>query len=801
MEPARFPLGRWPEKTEYPLALSQQFAVNRIVGELADEAGLFAVNGPPGTGKTTQLRDLIAAVLVLRAQRLAELARPEDAFAKGKPYRWANGDYQRSLAPLIPELTGHEMLVASANNGAVENVTTEIPARGSIDSAWQEDAEYFPEQGKLILRGEDAWGAVAARLGNRANRRDFRDAYWFGALKQNGAGEKTGKGMRSLLQEKAESRPGPGTWRKAVAGFRAAERAVRTLQTERQRAGEVLRELPSAQRRVEQAQRAAQAARAQHSATGGPLAEARERMRGLERDAARHAERRAQHQRRRPGFLVWVSTFGGAQRDWRREDQELAQSHRDAEAAFDAQTQAVDRYAAEERGARTALVSAEASLRMAEEHQHGLEQAAARDRRRWGAHIPGQERTVEHEGRSGEEIRELSSPWSDKEFTAARTRLFIEAMRLHRAFLEGAADRMRKNLDAAMDVVCGGAPKDLEPEVLRAAWQNLFLAVPVVSTTFASLDRMFAGLPAESLGWLLVDEAGQATAQMPVGALWRSRRAVIVGDPLQLEPIVVLPWTGQQALRRTYGVAQEWAPSWTSAQRVADRLNRYGTELPAQLPDGESRVWVGSPLRVHRRCDNPMFTISNEIAYDGLMVHGTKRADPYDIARRSVWWNVGAAQAQGKWNPQEGVVANTIVHRLVDQGLNPEEDLFIVSPFVDVLTGLKQALCRRIPRKKIGTVHTTQGKEADVVLLVLGAPGDGLSGPRAWAAGTPNLLNVAVSRAKRRLFVVGDHHAWHTLPYFETLAREVPTMTEEECVHLRRLAPDSLSGNCRCGPR
>ncbi|WP_406151691.1 AAA domain-containing protein [Streptomyces sp. NBC_01012] len=86
---------------------------------------------------------------------------------------------------------------------------------------------------------------------------------------------------------------------------------------------------------------------------------------------------------------------------------------------------------------------------------------------------------------------------------------------------------------------------------------------------------------------MLIDEAGQATAQMPVGALWRARRGVIVGDPLQLKPVVTLPHMGQQALRRTFGVAEEWEPSRTSAQRVADRLNRYGTWLPA--PDAQGR--------------------------------------------------------------------------------------------------------------------------------------------------------------------------------------------------------------------
>lgn len=792
VQPVNIPLGRWPAKTEHPLVLSQQFAVNRIVEQLADKDGLYAVNGPPGTGKTTQLRDLIAAILVMRAEALSGLGRPEDAFAS-TAYRWNTGTYQRSVAPLKAELTGYEMVIASANNGAVENISTEIPALDSIAEEWREEAAFFPEQGRLILDGAPAWGTIAAKLGNKGNRSDFRSRYWFGPPREERA--ERGEGMRDLLRA-AAGRPGGETaWRQSVVRFREARQKVLTLRQERQPAFEALRDLSGAQEAVTAARRAVRAAEQELTALVEPAREVR-----AARDQAQHAlagpaQRRAEHREHRPGLAAGLFTFGAAQRDWQAEDRLLAAAEQSARTAYEEHTRATAAFDRAEGERRRLLGEARRALSTADRHHARLQERLRDARERWGPHLPGGE---DLDGRTREEARELSSPWSDPEFTRARTRLFLAAMDLHRAFIEGAADRMRKNLDAAMDVLCGEAPRTLGPDVVQAAWQSLFLALPVVSTTFASLDRMFTGLGPRSLGWMLIDEAGQATAQMPVGALWRARRGVIVGDPLQLEPVVTLPHTGQQALRRTFGVAEEWEPSRTSAQRVADRLNTYGTWLPAPQGAEADRVWVGSPLRVHRRCDDPMFTISNDIAYDGLMVHGVHRTDDYTVARRSVWWPVsGGRAAQGKWSPDEGECANVIVHRLVDQGLDPEQGLFVISPFRDVVTGLRRHLCSVVPRDRVGTVHTTQGKESDVVLLVLGAGGD-KSGPRSWAASAPNLLNVAVSRARRRLFVVGDHDPWRGLPHFDVMAGQLPCLTESQQTAMRDLAPATLPTGCRC---
>ncbi len=76
-------------------------------------------------------------------------------------------------------------------------------------------------------------------------------------------------------------------------------------------------------------------------------------------------------------------------------------------------------------------------------------------------------------------------------------------------------------------------------------------------------------------------------------------------------------------------------------------------------------------------------------------------------------------------------------------------------------------------------MHTAQGKEARLVIIVLGG-NPSKPGAKAWAAQTPNLLNVAVSRAKERLYVVGDRTAWARQPYFRTLVEQIPVRDDAD---------------------
>ncbi|GAA3645107.1 AAA domain-containing protein [Streptomyces iranensis] len=883
VQPSSMPLGRWLADADKPLVLSQQFAVNRILASLGkdDGRGLYAVNGPPGTGKTTMLRDLIAALVVQRAERLAALERPEDAFAR-KQRTWrteetAGKTYPRTIHPLIPELTGFEIVIASSNNGAVENVTLEVPGARAIGGAWQGCADYLAGPASLALE-EDAWGAIAARLGRRSNRSDFVQRFWWGEQpkgnsrpRPEASEDRPLLGLHKILQLQgnhpsassqnaqsastdADAAPplGQETWAQAVQRFTQARSRVRALATERQKIADLLTRLAGpdalldelvaresgardAVLLLQQEQQRVEVVLADHREEHVRCQEAMsaERTRlDLAEAAVRHGEegvRTAEsalhaHHAGKPGLIRrlvtrepmrrWEAGRLPVQADVDAADVRLSELQsvraarhaalRTAQGDLDQALSAIVRAqarltACEQACARQVTTTVEAGQQVARRRREreAEQRRLATAKERWGDRVPGAEWQAALDDRQAMEAREQSAPWMDAAFAEARSELFLAALDLHRALLATAPERMRRNLQAVMEVVKGQAPADLDAETVLAAWQLLFLVVPVVSTTFASMGRMLAQLGSEALGWLFVDEAGQAAPQEAVGALWRARRAVVVGDPLQLEPVVTLPWTGQQRLAGHFAVDRQWAPAAASVQALADRLNPYGTWLKDQ--DGED-IWLGSPLRVHRRCDRLMFDISNKIAYDGMMVYGVHRdQDDFPLAQRSVWWDVRALPGEEKWNPEEGRALEATLDRIrtrIDEEIRQEslhsgeafqagaqggdhaaarkrrlnDSVFVISPFRDVVHGLGKVVGRTLTSKRYGTVHTTQGKEADIVILVLGT-GAGQVGSRNWAAQKPNLLNVAVTRARRRLIVIGDFDAWSRHRYFKDLAR------------------------------
>jgi len=718
LRPNLIPAARWPGPNRSPLVLLQQVAVNVACTELRSN-GILGVNGPPGTGKTTLLRDIAAALVCDRAKAMCEFEDPEDAFVpRGERLRAGNGWLQ--LHSVDQRIRGFEMLVASSNNRAVENVTAELPTRAAIAED-ATDLRYFKSLSDELL-GRETWGLFAAVLGNRANRNEFKQQFWW---------------HKDL---------GMATYLAAASGNPKTIEVVDPTTGSRQSRAPQVVTLEDAPRGRQDALRRWQKRRQSFQETLGRVEEILGRLDAVhvlirrldtlcaEEQLARESLNSCQCEK--PGFFARLFRMPSFRR-WR---------------------QAV---AAQER-----LTAVEASRR---EAQKSID--AARDA--IGKHfIDDTTFDLPHE------VLHQLSPWLSEVDQRARDAVFIAAMALHKAFIDAAARPLRHNIGALMDVfgdgkIVGASREALIPDL----WAALFLIVPVVSTTFASVERMSGALPAESLGWLLIDEAGQALPQAAVGALMRTRRAVVVGDPMQIEPIVVLPQTLTETICHRFGAdPTRFNAPFASAQTLADDAGPYYAEFPSKHGDRT----VGVPLLVHRRCGQPMFSIANSIAYEGLMVHA-KRLNESPIRTvlgDSQWFDVQGT-AEEKWCPEEGEIVLGLLRKLAQGDVSP--NLYIVTPFVVVQQNLRQlirdsgVLHNWVAdqsgwlRERIGTVHVVQGREAEAVILVLGAPDPDQAGARGWAGGRPNLLNVAVTRAKEVLYVIGNRQLWRRAGVFREL--------------------------------
>jgi hypothetical protein len=173
--PGRFAPARWPGPDRHPLVLLQQAAVNVALREL-EQSGILAVNGPPGTGKTTLLRDIVAGLVTERARAMADFEDPADAFTHSGAKLRA-GTAWIHLYTVDSRIRGFEMVVASSNNRAVENVSAELPELKAI-AADAADLRYFTTLSDA-LRDRETWGLIAAVLGNAANRSSFRRVFWW----------------------------------------------------------------------------------------------------------------------------------------------------------------------------------------------------------------------------------------------------------------------------------------------------------------------------------------------------------------------------------------------------------------------------------------------------------------------------------------------------------------------------------------------------------------------------------------------------------------------------------------------
>lgn len=798
LEPKNIPLGRWPVKGKFPLVMLQQAAVNITKRDLK-EGGLFSVNGPPGTGKTTLLRDVVADVIVDRAIAMSAFNKPADAFTKTKDVIKSQGN-KFHIHRIHDSLKGHEMLVASSNNKAVENISRELPLADAIDES--ANLNYFkPLSDSLLNEDDDSWGLIATVLGNAKNKAKFVDKVWWnkdtsfqsyfeyisGALiyDEDDEGNEIIPSIVEYGSPPKNIHEALDNWQLTKSQFEESLKKVKAIRNMAQEALESELLIKDFNHHKKELQNNSELQKQKISETEESLKALQQTLNiQLSTFEAKKADLR-EHEKLKFGF--WKRLFSRSDwKAWQSKNAELIKqesiSHK---LIFDTESLTKNKkLECEDLQFIYSDITDELNKlnKKIDLSQEKINQASAYCEHRL---ITDDSLNVSHEQ------RQLLNPVFTNEAHDFRDELFVSAVKLHKAFIDAAYRPISQNLLAFMRVL--GNKKLPNSDLLPDVWSTGFIISPVFSTAFASINRMLNIMPPQSIGWLLIDEAGQATPQQAVGAIMRSKRVIAVGDPLQIEPVVTTPLPLLEGISNFMGVNHiDWVAPDASVQTLADRSNKYG----AVIDKGFSTLWIGSPLLVHRRCDDPMFTISNKLAYNNKMVKATQ-SKTTDVSQvfdgKTNWFDIKGI-GQDKWCSASGdFISKKILEAAELKG--DDLDLFVISPFRVVAQNMQERMRKESKilssyginnptnwiSKSIGTVHTFQGREAETVILLLGAPNDNHSGARNWAASSVNLMNVAVSRAKSNFYVVGNESLWNE-------AGKMPVIINEIRRHIRNVS-------------
>ena len=319
-------------------------------------------------------------------------------------------------------------------------------------------------------------------------------------------------------------------------------------------------------------------------------------------------------------------------------------------------------------------------------------------------------------------------------YQAAEARLREELHRETKALEEmNLAEQVRTLTSSSLQILkhvmtqrfSGQARQIFKIKELKTRSKAFLSEYPVVlSTTYSarnciSRDRVF--------DYVIMDEASQVDIKTGALALSCATNAVIVGDDKQLPNVVT---------REDLLVLQSIEDSY----QVAD-CYRASTHSFLQSCAGVFREAPSTLLREHYRCHPEIIGFCNEQFYDGELV--TMTTDTGAGRALQVIRTVKGNHARGLLNQREiDVIAQEVMPELL-----AEEDMGsvgIITPYKEQAEEINKVLGKEIA----STVHKYQGRECDTIIMST------VNNTPTTFSDDPNLLNVAISRAKKHLYLV-----------------------------------------------
>jgi len=246
----------------------------------------------------------------------------------------------------------------------------------------------------------------------------------------------------------------------------------------------------------------------------------------------------------------------------------------------------------------------------------------------------------------------------------------------------------------------------------------------ILSTTFSSRSC----LKDATYDYLIMDEASQVDLATGALALASARCAVIVGDLKQLPNVIP-----ENLRKQSEAVFQ----SYYLPEGYNYASNSFLKSICTVLPDIPQTL-----LREHYRCHPKIIGFCNQKFYQDQLIIMTEDHDEPDTL--CVFRTAEGQHRRGHINQRQiDVTVNEVLPRL--EGTLPE-DIGIIAPYRDQVTEFVKAV--RGSGVEVDTVHKFQGREKDAIVITT------VDDEVTDFSDDPYLLNVAISRAKKKLCLV-----------------------------------------------
>ncbi|WP_299104077.1 AAA domain-containing protein [uncultured Tenacibaculum sp.] len=274
------------------------------------------------------------------------------------------------------------------------------------------------------------------------------------------------------------------------------------------------------------------------------------------------------------------------------------------------------------------------------------------------------------------------------------------------------------------------------------------------------------------LDLLIIDEAGQVTPEVSVPMFAVAQKAFVIGDLKQIEPIWSIPpkidlgnLSSVQVVSNPsdYEYLKElgFLASNGSIMKMAQNSCEYVTTLSDQKEQGLI-------LLEHRRCNDEIIGFCNELAYNGILKPMKGKAKEDQVFSSMVAYHVNGVSERkynSRCNMEEVKAITTWLQQNKEHIQNAynvediESVLGIITPFASQKGELSKALTEagyNVNKMKLGTVHALQGAERNIILFSSVYSNDDEGTLFFDKDNKPNMLNVAVSRAKDSFILFGD---------------------------------------------